>query len=148
MKKIFFSLLLFFCIGSVLAQVTPEIKSNWETTLENNEVEISKRTVQVNDVANGTYISYVQLKYQNKTAKQLFVSFYIDAKYTGNSTAKSNLDDEDYRAFLLEPNQAFVPNFSTQNEKMHFVFKKLTNYTDKPTLTSVTITKLKTNIIK
>jgi len=146
MKNLFLSLLLSFSIGSVLAQVTPEVKSNWETLVENNEVKINKRTVFANDVKNGTYIEYIQLQYQNKTAKQVVASCYIDAKYSGNSK-KSNLDDEDYRAILLDPNQTFTPNFTKQKDKMHFIFKRLTNYPNKPTLTNLKLVKVKTTAL-
>ncbi len=147
MKHLFLSLVFFFSIGSIVAQVTPEAKTNWETISENKDVKISKRVVFVNDVHNGTFMEYVQLKYKNKTAKQLVVNCYVDAKYS-NGPAKSNLNDEDYRALLLDPNQTFIPSFSKQNDKMHFIFKRMTNYTDKPTLTTISITKLNTNTLK
>ena len=146
MKNLFLSLLFFFSIANSIAQVTPEVKSNWETLSENNEVKISKRTVFANDVKNGTHIEYEQLQYKNKTAKQVVLNFYVDAVYTGKK-GKTNLDDEDYRAILLDPNQTFTPNFLKVNDKPHFIFKRLTNYTNKPTLTSLKLVKLKTTVL-
>jgi len=146
MKNLFLSLIAFFFLGKLCAQVTPEVKSNWETLSENNEVKISKRTVFANDVKNGTYIEYEQLQYQNKTPKQVVLNFYVDATYT-NKKGKSNLDDEDYRAILLDPNQTFTPNFTKQKDKMHFIFKRLTNYPNKPTLTNLKLVKVKTTTL-
>jgi len=146
MKNKAFLLFFLFSITMLFAQETQIAKSDWVVTHDTKLVRISSRTIQLDDVKNGMHREYVQFKYQNKTATQLFLSWYFNAKYSNNTVTK--LDDENYRAFLLEPNQEFVPNFSEQNEKMYFVFKKMTDMANQPQLESVTLDKLKTNPIK
>jgi len=38
---------------------------------------------------------------------------------------------------LLEPKETFLPKFNSSKDKMFFVFKKLLDFNDKPTLKSV-----------
>ncbi len=141
------SLLLFLLsVTTLFAQNVQTVKTNWTIVTETNQVRVSKRTIQLDDIKNGMHREYVQFKYQNKTAHQLFVSWFYDATYQGS--IKTKLDDENYRAFLLDPNQTFVPDFSIQKEKMFFVFKRLTDMPNKPQLVSVELQKLKTNIVK
>ncbi len=144
-NKIFF---LFFslCISSLIAQETQTVKSNWVVAQETKEVLVSKRTVQLDDVKNGMHREYVQFKYQNKTTSQLLVSWYFAAKYSNNQVTK--LDDENYRAFLLDPNQVFIPEFSKQNDKMYFVFKQMINMPNQPHLEDISLIKLKASIVK
>ena len=146
MKKIILSFLFLLIITSVFSQSTQTVKSDWTTALENDKVLISKRTVQFDDVKNGIHSEYIQFKYQNKTTTQLFLSWYFDAKYQNNTT--TDLDDENYRAFLLDPNEEFIPVFSNQNEKRYFVFKKLLDFDNKLELLSVQLAKLTTKKIK
>lgn len=131
---------------SSYAQDVQTVKSDWTVASENKVVVISKRTVQLDDIKNGMYREYVQFKYKNKTAQQVHVSFYFDAKYQTNTS--SNLDDENYRSFLLDSNQEFIPSFLNPNEKSNFVFKRLTDTKKKSELISVQLAKIKTNIIK
>lgn len=146
MKKIILSFLLLLMITSVFSQRSQSVKSDWITAVENDNVLISKRTVQIDDVANGMHSEYVQFKCQNKTSSQLFLSWYFDAKYQANVT--TDLSDENYRAFLLDPNQEFIPDFSNQNDFKYFVFKKLMDLDNKLELLSVQLAKLTTKKIK
>jgi len=146
MKNTAFLLFFLMSAGFLFAQEIQTVKSNWAIAKETKQVVVSKRILQFDDIKNGMHREYVQFKYKNKTATQLFVSWYFNAKYSNNQVAK--LDDENYRAFLLEPNQEFIPNFSNQNEKMYFVFKRMTDMQNQPQLESVSLHKLKTNIIK
>lgn len=146
MKKLILSFLFLLMITSVFSQRVQTVKSDWITAVENDNVLISKRTVQLDDVKNGMYSEYIQFKCQNKTANQLFLSWYFDAKYQVN--APTDLGDENYRAFLLEPNEEFIPNSSNQNEFKYFVFKKLMDFDNKFELLSVQLAKLTTKKIK
>ena len=146
MKNNIFFLIFLMSVGFLFAQEKQTVKSNWLTISETKELLISKRIVQFDDLKNGMHREYVQFKYKNKTTLQLFVSWYFNAKYSNSQVVK--LDDENYRAFLLEPNQEFIPDFSNQKEKMFFVFKQMTDMPNKPHLESITIDKLKTNPIK
>jgi len=145
-NNVFF--LFFFLISTrfLFAQDIQTIKSDWSIAQENKQVLIYKRTVHFDDAKNGMHRDYVQFKFKNKFNNQIQVSLYFDAKYSNQQTAK--LDDENYRSFLLEPKQEFIPNFSNQKEKMFFVFKQMTDMPNQPHLESVSVQKLKINIIK
>lgn len=146
MKKYILCCLVLIAFASSYAQDVQTVKSDWTVASENKIVVVSKRTVQLDDVKNGLHREYVQFKYKNKTAQQVHVSFYFDAKY--QLTTTSSLDDENYRSFLLDPNQEFTPSFLNSNEKTNFVFKRLLNVKNKPELITVQLAKIKTNIIK
>lgn len=146
MKKYILTCLVLIAFVSSHAQDVQTVKSDWTVANESKEVVISKRTVQLDDIKNGMHREYVQFKYKNKTASQIHVSFYFDAKYQSNTS--KNLDDENYRSFILDPNQEFIPLFSNRNEKINFVFKRLLNTKKKSELISVQLAKIKTNIIK
>jgi len=136
-KTKFFTLtcVLFFSIN-LLAQEEIIPKSKWEITLENEKLLINQRVIEVNDKHNGIYREYIQYQYHNKTEKQLFIKWYFDAQYL-KQESKSKFDDENYRALLLEPKETFLPKFNSSKDKMFFVFKKLLDFNDKPTLKSV-----------
>jgi len=136
-KTKFFTLscVLFFSIN-LFAQEEIIPKSSWEITLENEKLLINQRVIEVNDKHNGIYREYIQYQYHNKTEKQLFVKWYFDAQYL-KQQSKLKLDDENYRALILEPKETFLPKFNSSKDKMFFVFKKLLDFNDKPTLKSV-----------
>lgn len=139
--KLFALCCVLFFSTNLLAQEEIIPKSNWKITLENEKLLINQRVIEVNDKHNGIYREYIQYQYHNKTEKQLFVKWYFDAKYY-KQDSKLKLDDENYRALLLEPKEAFLPKFNSSKDKMFFVFKKLLDFKDKPTLESVNFHKL------
>ena len=136
-KTKFFALycVLFFSIN-LLAQEEIIPKTNWKISLENEKLLINERVIEVIDKPNGIYREYIQYQYKNKTEKQLFVKWYFVTQYL-NQKSKPKLDDENYRALLLESKESFLPKFSSSKDKMFFVFKKLLDFKDKPTLISV-----------
>jgi len=141
-KTKFFALscALFFFINT-FSQEEIILKSDWEITLENKKLLINQRLIEVNDKHNGIYREYIQYQYHNKTDKQLFVKWYFDLQYL-KQQSKPKLDDENYRALLLEPKEVYIPKFNSPKDKIFFVIKKLSDFNDKPTLKTVNFYKL------
>ncbi|PHS05044.1 MAG: hypothetical protein COA88_12880 [Kordia sp.] len=135
-NRFFTVFLVLFFSTNIFSQEKIIPKSNWGITLENEKLLINQRVIVVNDKHNGIYREYIQYQYHNKTEKQLFIKWYFVAEYL-NQQSKSKLDDENYRALLLEPKETFLPKFNSSKDKMFFVFKKLLDFNDKPTLESV-----------
>ncbi|WP_452224479.1 hypothetical protein [Lacinutrix chionoecetis] len=120
--KLPITLLFFLSITLAFSQKEMTAKSDWSVVHdEESNFTISKRSVDIDDMQNGLFKAYYQYKFENKTNKQLFLSWHFITDYKNFSNTKS-ANDENYRVLLLEPNATYIPDFSKIKDKSFFVF--------------------------
>jgi len=118
-----------------------------EILLDNDTIRISSTLVNFPDTVNGFDGDYYQLKFENKIASTIYVTWDLELKYEDMCiNCAETKKPEYYRAITLKPNQIFESNCKKVEDRKYVMLKKFNNM-DSKVLVNFFLRNLKTSKI-
>jgi len=99
-----------------------------EILIDNETIRISSTLVNFPDTVNGFDGDYYQLKFENKTANTIYVTWDLELKYENMCVnCEETKKPEYYRSITLTPNQVFESDCKKVTDRNYVMLKKFNN---------------------